>query len=97
MKELREAEKLPAYTLDITEGDLYYNTGHPYMALKFYNRALYSDSAQLSIHNEMKVLHRLISCYDYLKLDAQKKGVRREIVEKGKGIKQHRNVFNSIV
>ena len=84
MKELREAEKLPAYTLDITEGDLYYNTGHPYMALKFYNRALYSDSARLSIHNEMKVLHRLISCYDYLKLDAQKKECVEKLLKKAK-------------
>ncbi len=84
MKELREAEKLPTYTLDITEGDLYYNTGHPYIALKFYNRALDSDSVRLSTSNEMKVLHRLISCYDYLKLDAQKKKCVELLLEKSK-------------
>ena len=72
MKELRKRGNLSPYTLDMTEGDLYYNTGNTYLALKFYNQALDSDSARLNPRNEMKVLHRLISCYDYLKLDAQK-------------------------
>lgn len=30
MKELRKQGNLPHYTLDMTEGDLYYNTGHSY-------------------------------------------------------------------
>ena len=72
MKELRSRGNLPPYTLDMTEGDLYYNTGHTYQALNLYNHALDSDSARLDPRNEMKVLHRLISCYDYLKLDTQK-------------------------
>ena len=72
MKELRKRGNLSPYTLDMTEGDLYYNTGNTHLALKFYNQALDSDSARLNPRNEMKVLHRLISCYDYLKLDAQK-------------------------
>lgn len=84
MNQLRKCGTLPAYTLDITEGDLYYNTGHPYMALELYNRALLSDSSRLSIHNEMKVLHRLISCYDYLKLDAQKKRYVELLLKKSK-------------
>ncbi len=72
MKELRKRGNLSPYTLDMTEGDLYYNTGNTHLALKFYNQALDSDSARLNPRNEMKVLHRLISCYGYLKLDAQK-------------------------
>ena len=84
MKELRKQGNLPHYTLDMTEGDLYYNTGHSYQALKFYNQALDSDSARLDPHNEMKVLHRLISCYDYLKLDTQKSEYVERLLKKAK-------------
>lgn len=84
MKELRKRGNLSPYTLDMTEGDLYYNTGNTYLALKFYNQALDSDSARLNPRNEMKVLHRLISCYDYLKLDAQKSECVELLLKKAK-------------
>lgn len=84
MKELRSRGNLPPYTLDMTEGDLYYNTGHTYQALNLYNHALDSDSARLDPRNEMKVLHRLISCYDYLKLDTQKSEYVERLLEKAK-------------
>lgn len=84
MKELRSRGNLPSYTLDMTEGDLYYNTGHTYQALNLYNHALDSDSARLDPRNEMKVLHRLISCYDYLKLDTQKSEYVERLLEKAK-------------
>ena len=84
MGELRKRGDLPSYTLDMTEGDLYYNTGHTYQALNLYNHALDSDSARLNPHNYMKVLHRLISCYDYLKLDSKKSECVELLLEKAK-------------
>ena len=43
-----------------------------------------SDSARLDPRNEMKVLHRLISCYDYLKLDTQKSEYVERLLERAK-------------
>ena len=66
MQELRKRKKLPDFKLDITEGDLYFNTGKYYQALKFYKRALDNDSVRLDDNRMMEQTHRMISCYDCL-------------------------------
>ncbi len=72
MRELRERKKLPDFKLDITEGDLYFNTGHYYQALKFYKRALENDSVRWDDNRLMEQIHRLISCYDCLHNEVKK-------------------------
>jgi AraC-like DNA-binding protein len=66
MQELRKRKKLPDFKLDVTEGDLYFNTGQYYRALKFYKRALNNDSVRLDDNRTMEQIHRMISCYDCL-------------------------------
>lgn len=72
MQELRKRKSLPDYKLDATEGDLYFNTGHYYRALKFYKRALENDSVRLDDNRQMEQIHRLISCYDCLHNEVKK-------------------------
>ncbi len=72
MQELRKRKSLPDYKLDATEGDLYFNTGHYYRALKFYKRALENDSVRLDDNRLMEQIHRLISCYDCLHNETKK-------------------------
>ena len=72
MKELRKRKSLPDYRLDVTEGDLYYNRGLFYKALKYYKRALDSDSVRLNDERFMDQIHRMISLYDYLHNDVAK-------------------------
>lgn len=72
MHELRKRKTLPDFKLDATEGDLYFNTGHYYQALKFYRRALENDSVRLDDHRLMEQIHRLISCYDCLHNETKK-------------------------
>lgn len=66
MEELRRQGKQPSHELDITEGDLYYNTGRFIMATRFYKNALVAKPVKRDAQKTMKVLHRLISCYDGL-------------------------------
>jgi AraC-like DNA-binding protein len=72
MHELRIRQKLPDFRLDMVEGDLYFNTGTYYRALKFYHRALDNDSVRLDDHRFMEQVHRLISCYDCLHNETRK-------------------------
>lgn len=72
MQELRKRKSLPDYRLDITEGDLYYNRGYYYRALKLYKRALDNDSIRLNDDRYMEQLHRLISLNDYMHNDVAK-------------------------
>lgn len=72
MHELRKRKSLPDFRLDATEGDLYFNTGHYYQALKFYKRVLENDSVRLDDNRMMEQLHRLISCYDCLHNEVKK-------------------------
>ncbi len=72
MKELRKRKSLPDYRLDVTEGDLYYNRGLFYKALKYYKRALDNDSVRLNDERFMDQIHRMISLYDYLHNDVAK-------------------------
>ncbi len=72
MAELRKQGKQSVHELDITEGDLYYNTGRFIMATRFYKNALDAKPIKKDIQKTMKLLHRLISCYDGL-YDEEKK------------------------
>lgn len=72
MAALRQKKKLPEWELDYTEGDLYYNTGRCYRALKFYTRVLESDKAKKDDSLYMDILHRMISCYDITHNDSRK-------------------------
>lgn len=66
MAELRRQGRQPAYELDMTEGDLYYNTGRIFIATRFYKDALAAKAVKRDARKSMKLLHRLISCYDGL-------------------------------
>ncbi len=72
MAELRKQGKQSVHELDITEGDLYYNTGRFIMATRFYKNALDAKPIKKDMWKTMKILHRLISCYDGL-YDEEKK------------------------
>ncbi len=66
MEELRKRGDDSEYNLDRTEGDLYYNTGHYYAAIKYYGRLMRQDSLSHDLQAYMESLHRMISCYDCL-------------------------------
>lgn len=72
MVELRKHKSHPHFKLDITEGDLFFNTGKHYQALKFYKRALDSDSVRTNDKLYMEQIHRMVSCYDCLYNEAKK-------------------------
>lgn len=71
MAELRK-RKFLSYQLDVVEGDLYFNTGRYYQALKFYKNAFNSPSVQTNDTLYMEQVHRLISCYDCLHNETKK-------------------------
>lgn len=72
MQQLRLRKSLPEFKLDKVEGDLYANTRKYYHALKFYHRALESDSVRGNDRLYMEQVHRLITCYDGLHNDVKK-------------------------
>lgn len=72
MGELRRLGRGSVLELDNAEGDLYYNTGNCYRAVKFYLRALENPEATADPRQYMKQLHRLISCYDAMHNQAEK-------------------------
>lgn len=72
MAEMRRRGKLPTHEMDMTEGDLYYNTGRFFMATRLYKNALDAKAVKKDPRKTMKLLHRLISCYDGL-YDEEKK------------------------
>lgn len=82
MAELRRRNSLPRFRMDMTEGDLYFNTGHYLQALKFYRRALESDSVRRDDRQYMEQVHRMISCYDCLHDEAKKARYVQLLLEK---------------
>lgn len=64
MAELRKRGKQPKYDLDMVEGDLYYNTGRSILGLRQYLNALRASEVKKNAELQMKLLHRVISCYD---------------------------------
>ncbi len=79
MAELRRQGRQPAYELDMTEGDLYYNTGRIFIATRFYKVALAAKAVKRDEQKSMKLLHRLISCYDGL-YDEERKAVTVDLL-----------------
>lgn len=72
IKLMRERDLETAFSLDIAEGDLYYNNGKHRNALIFYTRALNSKSEQNTPLEYMQQLHRMLSCYDGLHDEVKK-------------------------
>lgn len=47
------------------EGDLYYNRGNSFEALKFYKRAFYDQAVEDDAAFRMKLAKKILMCYDY--------------------------------
>lgn len=84
MEKLRGRKALPLFRLDIVEGDLYFNTGKYYQALKFYKRALKSDSVKADDRLYMEQVHRMISSYDCLHDELKKANYVKLLLQKAK-------------
>ncbi len=84
MAELRRQGKLPTHEMDMTEGDLYYNTGRFIMATRFYKNALSAKAVKENPQKTMKLLHRLISCYDGLYDEKRKAETVKLLLRKAK-------------
>lgn len=82
MKELRKRDAYSQYRLDVTEGDLYFNTGRYLQALKYYKRVMESDTLLNSDKQYMEQVHRMISCYDCLHDEAKKAVYVRLLLQK---------------
>lgn len=82
MEELRKRKTISSYRLDVTEGDLYFNTGRYLQALKFYKRVMESDSVRSSDKEYMEQVHRMISSYDCLHDEVRKAEYVRLLLQK---------------
>lgn len=82
MKELRKRSTYSQFRLDVTEGDLYFNTGRYLQALKYYKRVLESEQVHNDSTEYMEQTHRMISCYDCLHDEAKKAGYVRLLLKK---------------
>lgn len=82
MEELRKRKTISQYRLDVTEGDLYFNTGRYRQALKFYKRVMESDSVRNSDKEYMEQAHRMISSYDCLHDEVRKAHYVRLLLQK---------------
>lgn len=86
MAELRNQGKQSTYELDITEGDLYYNTSRFIIATRFYKNALDAKPVKRDVQKTMKLLHRLISCYDGLYDEKRKAETVKVLIRKAKQV-----------
>ncbi|WP_075558304.1 AraC family transcriptional regulator [Parabacteroides timonensis] len=84
IEEMRRRNLLPEHRLDIAEGDLYFNTGKYHAGLKYYRRALESDSVRNNDNDYMEQLHRMISSYDCLHDEARKAYYVELLLQKAK-------------
>lgn len=98
MEQLRRKHVEVEYKLDIAEGDLYFNTGHYYQALRFYRRALDCEQVQDDAKQYMELLHRMISCYDCVYNETKKAQYVEMLLKKaeacGDGAMQSVALFN---
>ena len=78
---MRERTDISDYDLNILEGDLYVNNHKPVQALVHYRRTLGSDSVKGDAGNHMEVLHRMITCYDYLADEENKMRYARQLLD----------------
>src|SRR3712207_4307696 len=63
MTMLRKQHRLPRHSLNMIEGDLHFNRGEYFHALKFYKRAIYDERIKDSCVWRSKLLVRIIPCY----------------------------------
>ena len=84
MKRLREECKSPQFELDITEGDLMFNTKEYYHALQLYKRALDANEIKNNPTRCMEQIHRIISCYDATHNEAKKMEYVRLLLRKAR-------------
>lgn len=83
---IRQRKMSEPYKLDIAEGDLYFNNGKYYQALKYYGRAIESDSVKANDEASMKLMHRFISCYDGLHNEAKKAQYIEQLLQKAQAV-----------
>ena len=81
MEELRKRKNISQYRLDVTEGDLYFNTGRYLQALKFYKRVMRAIRYGAATRN-MEQVHRMISSYDCLHDEVRKAEYVRLLLQK---------------
>ena len=84
MAALRERGSMAEWELDYTEGDLYYNTGRNYKALKLYSEALASRKVMGDDRLQMDLLHRMVSCYDMTHNETRKTEYVRRLLSKAR-------------
>lgn len=89
MEQLRLRKKLPTHRLDLVEGDLYYNGGYNYRALKNYRSALESDSVRRNDEDYMDLLHRMITIYDALHNEQKKAEYVKLLMDKAQATGNH--------
>lgn len=89
MDELRLRKKLPPHRLDLLEGDLYYNGGYHYRALKSYRNAIESDSVRRNDEDYMDLLHRMITIYDALQNDQKRAQYVQLLMDKAEATGNH--------
>lgn len=62
---LRQLPEVEPYQLNRIEGDIVFNQGNYFEALKFYKRGLYDMQAEHNDEFQMKMLRRILLCYNY--------------------------------
>lgn len=84
MEALRKNNRLPAWDLDHVEGDLYFNNGRYYQALKYYGSVLECNKAKYDRELRMEMLQRMVSCYDMLHNEARKAEFLKKLMNEAK-------------
>lgn len=83
---MRERNLGSEFSLDVAEGDLLYNNGKHHQALKYYKRALDSESQENTAQEYMQQLHRIISCYDGLHDEVKKTEYVKLLLDKSEEV-----------
>lgn len=78
---MRERTDIDDYTLNILEGDLYFNNHKATQALIYYRRTLESDSVKSNAENRKEVWHRMISCFDLLHDEDSKMQYAKQLMQ----------------
>lgn len=84
MELLRKQRGTPEYRLDVTEGDLYFNNGKYYKALRLYLKALDAPEVKKNDTLCMEQMHRLVSVYDCINNDVGKINMVRRLLAKAR-------------
>jgi tetratricopeptide (TPR) repeat protein len=67
MRHLRSQKNIPSYTLNEVEGDMYFNRGDYFEALKLYKRSLYDNKLKDNRTIQKKMMRRVLLCYDNIR------------------------------